>query len=70
MLSYCPDFYIQVADIWIEVKDWMDEKSTIRLRKLNESYPTESSRLIVINERIYLDMMKRFREFVSNLENV
>ena len=70
MLSYCPDFYIQEADIWIEVKDWMDEKSTIRLRKLNESYPAESSRLIVINERIYLDMMKRFREFVSNLENV
>lgn len=68
VLSYCPDFYIPDADIWIEVKGWMDEKSITRLRKFSESYPFESSRLIVINEPLYLDMIKRFYGLVSNLE--
>lgn len=56
VLSYCPDFYLTSHDIWIEVKGWMDEKSTLRLEKFKKYYQDESNKLIVIGEVEYKKM--------------
>lgn len=70
VLSYCPDFYVTDAGIWIEVKGWMDDKSIKRLHKFQEYYPEEFAHLIVIDEPIYTDILKRFMAKVQNLERL
>lgn len=68
IMSYCPDFHLGEIDVWIEVKGWMDERSKIRLQKFEKEYPSEFSKLLLIDEDIYKNLVSLFSDLISELE--
>lgn len=60
VMSYLPDFYLPQFDVWIEVKGWMDDMSKTRLKKFKDEYPEESEKLMLICEKQYYALQRKY----------
>ena len=52
---YHPDFYIKNYNIWWEVKGWMDDYSKYKINSFLEKYPTETLRIIRLDDIIKME---------------
>lgn len=68
VMSYCPDFHLGEIDVWIEVKGWMDVQSKTRLQKFEKEYPSEFSKLLLIDEDAYKYLVSLFSDLINELE--
>lgn len=69
IISYCPDFYLDSVDLWVEVKGWMDDNSRIRIEKFRKYYPTEFEKLVIIGEKEYLCIEKIYSRTIHMWES-
>lgn len=60
--SYTPDFYLPEKDKWIEVKGWMDEKSKLKMKRFEQFYPEEYSKLELITSKEYKNLSNIAKE--------
>lgn len=49
-ISYTPDFYAPQLDKWYEVKGWMDQDSTTRLKRFLKYHPEEAAKLVIVSQ--------------------
>jgi len=66
--SYLPDFYLPELDIWIEVKGWMKDLDKLRINKFKEFYPVEYEKMVLIDEKLYIQIGKKLSHLIPKWE--
>ena len=63
-----PDFYLPELDIWIEVKGWMKDLDRLRINKFKEFYPEEYEKMVLIEEKLYMQIGKNLSHLIPKWE--
>lgn len=67
--SYLPDFWIREnsgAELYCEVKGWMDSKSQTKLKRMAKYYP--EVKIVLVDKTAYLSIAKKAKYLVPGWE--
>ncbi len=65
-ISYTPDFYLIDEDLWIEVKGWMNVRSTTQMKEFGELFPRH--RVQVVGHPEYNELRRIFASKIDAWE--
>lgn len=65
--SYLPDFYVEKDNCYVEISGYYSKPKLEKLGNFYREYPNE--KISLIGEEIYKDLIKEFKDKISNWES-